>query len=112
MLPPVQLMGTGMRVVSSNNKFTEASFQITDKPLDLAIDGRGFLQVLQPDGTLAYTRNGQLQINGQGELVTNNGLLIEPGIVIPEDATNISISQDGVVNAHFPGDPQDRKSVV
>src|SRR5690625_5389429 len=74
MLPPVQLMGTGMRVVSSNNKFTEASFQITDQPLDLAIDGRGFLQVLQPDGTLAYTRNGQLQINGQGELVTNNGL--------------------------------------
>lgn len=105
-LPSGLQLGTGVRVVSTQKQFTEGSLQITDQPLDLAIDGRGFLQVLQPDGTIAYTRNGQLQINGQGELVTNNGLLIEPGIVIPEDANNISISQDGVVNAHFPGDPQ------
>src|SRR5690625_3973099 len=73
-LPSGLQLGTGVRVVSTQKQFTEGSLQITDQPLDLAIDGRGFLQVLQPDGTLAYTRNGQLQINGQGELVTNNGL--------------------------------------
>ncbi|MDQ2077339.1 flagellar basal-body rod protein FlgG [Marinimicrobium sp. ABcell2] len=105
-LPSGLQLGTGVRVVSTQKQFTEGSLQITDQPLDVAINGRGFLQVLQPDGTIGYTRNGQLQINGQGELVTSNGLLIEPGIVIPEDANQVTISQDGVVNAHFAGDPQ------
>lgn len=105
-LPSGLQLGTGVRVVSTQKQFTAGSLQITDQALDVAIDGRGFLQVLQPDGTIAYTRNGQLQINGQGELVTNNGLLVEPGIVIPEDTSNITISTDGVVMAHFRGDPQ------
>src|SRR5690606_26035721 len=97
---------TGVRVVSTQKQFTEGNLQVTDQALDVAINGRGFLQVLQPDGTIGYTRNGQLQINGQGELVTNNGLLIEPGIVIPENTSNITISEDGVINAHFPGEAQ------
>lgn len=105
-LPSGLQLGTGVRVVSTQKQFTEGNLQVTDQALDLAISGRGFLQVLQPDGTIGYTRNGQLQINGQGELVTNNGLLIEPGIVIPENTSNITISEDGVINAHFPGEAQ------
>lgn len=105
-LPSGLQLGTGVRVVSTQKQFTEGSLQITDQALDLAISGRGFLQVQQADGTVAYTRNGQLQINGQGELVTNNGLLIDPAIVVPENTSNITISEDGVVQAHFAGEPQ------
>ena len=104
-LPSGLQLGSGVRVVATQKHFTEGSLQVTDQALDLAIDGRGFLQVLQADGTMAYTRNGQLQVNGDGELVTNSGLLIEPAIVIPEETTKVTISTDGVVNAHFRNDP-------
>lgn len=105
-LPSGLQLGTGVRVVSTQKQFTEGSLQVTDQALDVAISGRGFLQVQQADGTVAYTRNGQLQINGQGELVTNNGLLIDPAIVVPENTSKITISEDGVVQAHFAGEPQ------
>jgi len=105
-LPSGLQLGTGVRVVSTQKEFTPGSLEVTDQALDVAIDGRGFIQVLQPDGNLAYTRNGQLQINGQGELVTNGGLLVEPGLVIPENTSQITISADGIVSAHFPDDPQ------
>ncbi len=95
-----------MRVVATQKEFTPGSLEVTDQALDVAINGRGFIQVLQPDGNLAYTRNGQLQVNGEGELVNNSGLLIEPGIVIPENTSQINISEDGIVSAHFPDDPQ------
>lgn len=104
-LPSGLQLGTGVRVVSTQKEFTPGELKVTDQALDVAIDGRGFIQVLQPDGDLAYTRNGQLQINGEGELVTNSGLLVEPGIVVPEDASQINISEDGIVSAHFEGDP-------
>lgn len=105
-LPSGLQIGTGVRVVATQKEFTTGSLEVTDQALDVAIDGRGFLQVLQPDGNLAYTRNGQLQVNGEGELVTNDGLLIEPGIVIPENTSQINISKDGIISAHFDGDPQ------
>ncbi len=105
-LPSGLQLGTGVRVVSTQKQFTEGSLQVTDQALDVAISGRGFLQVQQPDGSVGYTRNGQLQINGRGELVTNNGLLIDPAIVIPENTSKITISEDGMVQAHFQGEPQ------
>lgn len=104
-LPSGLQLGTGVRVVSTQKEFTTGNLKVTDQPLDVAIDGRGFIQVLQPDGNVAYTRNGQLQINGEGELVTNSGHLVEPGIVVPENASQINISEDGIVSAHFEGDP-------
>ena len=102
-LPSGLQLGTGARVVASQKEFTEGSLQITDQPLDLAINGRGFFEVELPDGTIAYSRNGQLQKNADGELVTANGLRIQPNIVIPENAQSITVGQDGIVSVRIPG---------
>ena len=96
-------LGTGVRVVGTQKQFTEGSLQVTENALDVAIDGRGFLQILQPDGTVGYTRNGQLHMDGQGQLVTANGLLLQPAITIPQDAQSITIGTDGTVSARLPG---------
>jgi len=103
-LPSGLQLGTGVRVVATQKEFTEGNMQITEQPLDVAINGRGFLQILQADGTIAYTRNGQLQTDGEGQLVNNEGYLLEPAIVIPEGTDRITISTDGVVNAYAPGE--------
>ena len=103
-LPSGLQLGTGVRVVATQKQFTEGSLQVTEQPLDVAIDGRGFLQILMPDGTLAYTRNGQLQINGEGQLVNNEGMLVEPAINIPEGTSQVTISTDGIVSAFREGE--------
>lgn len=107
-LPSGLQLGAGSRVVATQKEFTQGNLRVTDQSLDVAIDGHGFLQVLQPDGTIAYTRNGQLQINGEGQLVNADGLLIEPAIIIPDDANKITIGTTGEVSAFSPGqvDPQ------
>ncbi|BFM20628.1 flagellar basal-body rod protein FlgG [Gilvimarinus japonicus] len=107
-LPSGLQLGTGVRVVGTQKQFTEGNLEVTDQALDVAINGRGFLQILRPDGSVAYTRNGQLQINGEGQLVNADGHLLEPAINVPENASNITISKDGVVNAYVDGevDPQ------
>ena len=102
-LPSGLQLGTGVRVVGTQKQFTEGNMQVTDQALDVAIDGRGFLQVLQPDGTLAYTRNGQLHLSAEGELVTANGLLLEPVINVPQDAQSVTIGTDGTVSARLTG---------
>ena len=71
--------------------------------LDVAIEGRGFFQVLMPDGTMAYTRDGAFQVNRDGTLVTAAGFEVQPGVVIPENAQHVSISRDGIVAATVPG---------
>lgn len=108
-LPSGLQLGTGVRVVGTQKQFTEGSLQITDNALDVAIDGRGFLQILQPDGTIAYTRNGQFHLNSDGQLATADGLLLQPVIAVPEDAQTITIGTDGTVSAIIPGvaDPQE-----
>lgn len=102
-LPSGLQLGAGTRVVATQKEFTQGNLRVTDQALDVAIDGHGFLQVLQPDGTIAYTRNGQLQINGEGQLVNADGLLIEPAIIVPDDATKITIGTTGIVSAFAPG---------
>jgi len=96
-LPSGMQIGTGVRVVGTTKQFTEGSLQITDKPLDMAIDGHGFFQIQMPDGTTAYTRNGQFQLNSDGQIVTPGGLVLQPGITVPQNAQTITISQDGIV---------------
>ncbi len=103
-LPSGLQLGTGVRVVGTQKQFTEGSLQITDQALDVAIDGRGFLQIVQPDGTLAYTRDGQLHMNGDGQIVNASGLLLEPSITIPQGASNVTIGTDGTVTAFVSGD--------
>lgn len=103
-LPTGLQLGTGVRIVGTQKQFTEGNLQVTDQALDVAIEGRGFLQILQPDGNIAYTRNGQLHMNRDGELVNASGLLLEPNIAIPQEANSITIGTDGTVSAQMPGD--------
>jgi flagellar basal-body rod protein FlgG len=105
-LPSGLQLGVGARVVATQKEFTQGTLQVTEQSLDVAIDGHGFLQVLQPDGTIAYTRNGQLQINGEGQIVNADGFLLEPAIIVPEGVNKITIGTDGNVNAFAPGDAQ------
>lgn len=102
-LPSGMQIGTGVRIVGTAKQFTEGSLQVTDRPLDVAINGRGFFQVQQPDGTTAYTRNGQLQLNQDGELVTSGGLVINPSVTIPQDAQSVTISSDGIIEVQIAG---------
>ena len=104
-LPSGLQLGTGVRVVGTQKQFTAGSLQVTEQALDVAIDGRGFLQILQPDGSLAYTRDGQLHLNADGQLVNASGLLLQPAITVPENTGRITIGTDGVVNAFIQGTP-------
>lgn len=101
---PVGLqLGAGARVVATTRSFSEGALQQTGNPLDLAIEGAGFLAVQRPTGELAYTRAGSLKLDAQGRLTTSDGLPVEPAILVPADATNVSISTDGIVTAQQPG---------
>jgi len=91
-------IGSGVRAASNVKVFSLGELQSTNNPLDIAIAGEGFLQVVMPNGDIKYTRDGALQINGNGQLVTTNGYAIEPSISIPIDASSISIAKDGGVN--------------
>jgi flagellar basal-body rod protein FlgG len=96
-------LGSGVRVVGTSRTFSQGNIMMTNNPLDVAIEGPGFLSVQQPDGTLAYTRAGALQKDAQGQLVTTEGHLIEPPIIIPSDANSMSIGADGTVSAVISG---------
>ena len=103
LLPSGMNLGTGVRVVATEKLFTQGSVLQTDNALDVAINGRGFFQVLKPDGDIAYTRDGTFQLNDQGELVTSSGYLVQPGITIPDQAQSITIGLDGVVSVKIAG---------
>jgi len=96
-------LGTGVRTVATEKLFTQGNIIQTGNPLDIAIQGRGLLQVTLPDGTQSYTRDGTLQMDETGRLVTSMGYPIEPSITIPDNTLSISISSDGVVSALEPG---------
>ena len=103
-------IGLGSKVTSTQSDHEQGSFHITDNPLDLAIVGDGFFQVLEPsDGSIRYTRAGNFFKNANGDVVmgsANTGRLLEPAINIPDDATEISISADGAVSVRQPGSQQ------
>ncbi|KWB79434.1 flagellar basal-body rod protein FlgG [Burkholderia ubonensis] len=92
-------LGTGTRLVGSEKVFTAGNLQHTGQQFDVAIDGNGFLEVQQDSGDSAYTRAGQLHLSPNGQLVNQQGLLIQPGITVPQDATSITIGEDGTVTA-------------
>jgi len=96
-------LGTGVRIVATDKQFSQGNIQQTNNALDVAINGRGFFQVLQPDGTTAYSRDGSFQINNQGQLVTANGYLIQPAITLPQNALSVTIGNDGTVSVQIPG---------
>ncbi|ALK96035.1 flagellar basal body rod protein FlgG [Massilia sp. WF1] len=96
-------LGNGTHVVGTQKVFTNGSIQTTGQSLDVAISGNGFLQVRRPDGTPAYTRAGQLQVDSNGVLVNAQGLPLVPQITVPNNATAITIGENGMVSATVPG---------
>jgi flagellar basal-body rod protein FlgG len=96
-------LGTGVRVVATEKNYTQGNMQQTGNSLDVAINGRGFFQVLLPDGTLGYTRDGDFQTNAQGELVTASGYRVQPGITIPDGTQSVTIGKDGVMTVTLAG---------
>ena len=97
-IPAGLQLGTGARPVSTARIHTQGSLLQTGNSLDLAIDGAGFFQVLLPDGTTAYSRDGSFQKDNQGQVVTSSGYPLQPSITIPADALTITIARDGVVS--------------
>jgi flagellar basal-body rod protein FlgG len=96
-IPSGLQIGTGVRPIAAERIHTQGNLQQTSNQLDVAIQGAGFFQVLQPDGTTAYTRDGAFQTDSQGQIVTANGFVVQPAITIPANATSVTIGQDGVV---------------
>jgi len=101
--PSGMSLGTGVRVVATEKTYTQGNLNQTGNSLDLAISGRGFFQILLPDGTLAYTRAGDFQLSSQGQLVTSSGYVVQPGINIPQGAQSITVGADGVVSVQLAG---------
>jgi flagellar basal-body rod protein FlgG len=95
--------GVGTRPVATARDFASGNLRATNNPLDIAIEGRGFLQVTTPEGEVAYTRSGALHLSSDGRLVTADGYPLEPAISIPPNATSVNISRDGIVSAAIQG---------
>lgn len=102
-LPTGLQLGTGTRVVATSRNYSQGNLQKTENPLDLAVNGQGFFQIQMPDGTLGYTRDGSFKVDAQGQLVTNNGYVVAPGITIPAGAQKITIGNDGTVTVNLQG---------
>ena len=97
-LPSGMQLGTGVKPVATESLHSQGNLQQTSNPLDVAIQGQGFFQVQMPDGTTGYTRDGSFQVNATGQLVTNNGHTVQPGITIPANATSVTIGSSRNTN--------------
>ncbi|NPV53847.1 MAG: flagellar basal-body rod protein FlgG [Firmicutes bacterium] len=106
MVPTGIQVGLGTRPAAIQRVFQQGDFIQTENPLDLVIEGDGFFQVLMPDGSTAYTRDGAFKIDSEGRLVTSDGFPVEPEITIPPEATNITIGTDGTVSVMLAGQDQ------
>jgi flagellar basal-body rod protein FlgG len=92
-------VGLGVRAASTETMFGEGELQTTGNPLDVAIEGNGFYAVAMPDGTTGYSRDGAFKMNSQGQIVNSSGYAIQPEILIPSNAANITVGTDGTVSA-------------
>jgi len=103
-LPSGLMIGTGVRTVATEKMHSQGNIIQTNNAMDIAIEGRGFFQILMPDGSLSYTRDGTFQLDSTGQVVMSNGYPLEPSITIPEDAQSITVGSDGTVSVLQPGD--------
>ncbi|QYD69212.1 flagellar basal-body rod protein FlgG [Paraburkholderia edwinii] len=97
-LPSGSQVGTGVQQVATERLYTQGNLTQTGNSKDVAINGNGFFQVQMPDGTIAYSRDGSFQTDQQGRLVTSSGFPLQPAITVPQNATNLTIGQDGTVS--------------
>ncbi|MBF0536812.1 MAG: flagellar basal-body rod protein FlgG [Nitrospirae bacterium] len=95
--PTGEQIGSGVRPVAVAKSFTQGDFVNTNNNLDLAIEGEGFFQIAMPDGTVAYTRAGTFKLDSNGNVVNNEGYLLEPQLTVPPDTTAITVGADGIV---------------
>ncbi|MFA5243499.1 MAG: flagellar basal-body rod protein FlgG [Sulfuricella sp.] len=91
-------IGTGVRPVATERIHMQGNLQKTENPLDIAINGKGFFQILMPDGSTAYSRDGAFQVDSQGQVVTASGYPVQPALTIPADALSVTIGRDGTVS--------------
>ncbi|OFZ68175.1 MAG: flagellar basal-body rod protein FlgG [Betaproteobacteria bacterium RBG_16_58_11] len=97
-IPSGLQLGTGVHPVATERIHTQGNLQQTGNSLDIAVNGTGFFQILQADGTTAYSRDGSFQLNSQGQIVTASGYVVQPAITIPSTAISVTISRDGIVS--------------
>jgi len=102
-LPSGLNLGTGAQVLATQKLHTQGNIVQTDNSLDVAVTGRGFFQILRQNGDVAYSRDGGFQVDPNGQLVTNNGDVVQPGITIPQNAISVSIGNDGTVSVQNAG---------
>ncbi len=105
-LPTELQIGHGNRPVATVRNFEQGDVVNTTNPLDIALEGDGFFQIQRPDGTIVYTRDGNFNVNSSGQIVNAAGLLLEPNISIPENATGIHVGADGRVSVLIAGETQ------
>jgi flagellar basal-body rod protein FlgG len=99
--PTGLMMGTGTRILATEKIHAQGNMINTENALDIAVDGPGFFQITQADGTIAYSRDGAFKILPTGQVVTGNGDFLEPAIIIPDNAASVSIGRDGTVTAEL-----------
>lgn len=99
-------LGTGVKLVATDKQFAQGNIITTNNPFDLAIQGRGFFEILMPDGSQAYTRDGTFQLDADGQLVTSSGYAVQPAVTIPPGTMSVTVGVDGVVSAVLPGQTQ------
>ena len=102
-LPSGLQLGTGVRTVATEKIHTQGNLVQTQNSLDLAVNGRGFFQILMPDGTLSYSRDGTFKLDSNGQIVTNGGYALEPALTVPQGAQSITVGTDGTVSVVSPG---------
>ena len=101
--PTGLMLGTGVRIVATEKTHAQGSLVTTKNALDMSIQGEGFFQIAQSDGTVAYTRDGSFKLSSTGQLVTSNGAVLQPAITIPANVMSIAIGQDGTVSVETAG---------
>lgn len=104
-LPTGLQLGTGVRTVATEKLHTQGNIQQTENSLDIAISGRGYLQILMPNGEINYTRDGSFKLDSNGQMVTSGGLSLEPAVTVPPDALSLTIGRDGIITIQQPGSP-------
>ncbi|HEY0353866.1 MAG TPA: flagellar basal-body rod protein FlgG [Enterovirga sp.] len=102
-MPAGLALGSGVKTVSTPRTMSQGSLTATEKTYDVAVRGEGYFKIRMPDGTAAYSRDGSFDLDSQGQLVTQNGYVVEPGITVPTSATGVTISAGGIVQGTIPG---------
>ncbi len=102
-LPSGLMLGSGVRTVATEKIHSQGNLINTENSFDLAVQGRGFFQILMPDGGIGYTRDGSFKVDAQGQLVTSGGYLVQPGINVPDNVQSVSVGSDGTVTAVVQG---------